>query len=117
MGLFHVDTALELRRIGVAEVPVGGSRVAVAAAELASPKRIDRPAERKARILQPIHELFCLKRAELHAPPLIYDGTDPFHECRCWYPLLVLHVVTCLVYRNQEKAPRFPPGPLSLSAV
>ncbi len=117
IGLFHVDTSLELGRIGVAEVPVRRPRIAVTTAELASAKRIDRPAERKARVLQSIHELFSLKRAELHAPPLVYDGTDPFHECRCRFPSLVRHVVTCLVYMSLEKAPRFPPGPSSLSFV
>src|SRR5262249_5155188 len=103
--LLDIDAPLELGRVRVAQIAVGRPGIAVSAAEFASPKRIDGPAERKALIRNPVHELGALKGAEFYASPLVDDRADPLEESRSRHSRLVHIVLICLVYGYEKKAP------------
>jgi hypothetical protein len=82
----HVDARLELGGIGVAEILVGGPRVAVHATDLAAAIRIHRPAERHARApgtgLEPVHQLDALELLERGRTPGVHDLPDAPGEAR-----------------------------------
>ena len=113
IGPLDVDALLELLRIRMTQIAVGGASVAIPAAELAAPIGIDRPSERHSGIRQAVHQLGAVKASKLGASPLIDDRADALDEARRGHSWLDHGTPHMLSIPCTEKAPRICPRGLS----
>src|SRR6266446_9372127 len=82
--LLDVDALLELGRVRMPEVLVGRSGVAVAAADLAAPEWVHRPAEWHGGAIQPIHQVLGSKLLELGAAASVHHFAKAPGESGSW---------------------------------